>query len=214
MTPRPRRIPPTPQQRANRILTQTRGAHSAQGAVPAARPVSSQDRARLYNPAGLGPGQMGRLTVNWFTGTPSTTLAAHAYDIAAWNSTFDSNGTQAALNPGGDDGGIYFFTPGVYAVNLLLEVAGISAAPVNCQIRAACTVWDVAADSGEVFDVAVTGLAESSTLGWSPSPGASRIFYSPGGGVAGGGVTFQILQANIDPALATVWVLATVQQLA
>lgn len=209
----PRRLRPSGAARAKTILTQTRGAQSAQGSTGSARPVPDRPRSKDYQPRGLAPDRLGRLSVNWFTNDAATDLPTRRHNITSWPSTFDSNGTQIGLNPGGDDGSIYFFSPGVYAVNLILEATDIGGSAADCSIRFQAQIWDTP-DSAEIFDVGSRGGDMGGAPGEAPSPGASRVIYSPGGGVDGGGMSFDIVTVNLDPLVVTVWVLATVQQIA
>lgn len=160
-----------------------------------------------------GTASLGRLSVNWHTNDPATDLASRKTTITSWPSAFDDSGISIGLNPAGDDGSIYFFTEGVYAVNLILEASDIGGSSADCSIRFQATIRDTP-DSFEIFDVGSRGGDMGGSPGEAPSPGASRVVYSEGRGVAGGGVGFDIATVNLDPLVTTVWVLATVQQIA
>lgn len=206
----PRRVRPTGLDGVvNQLRTQP---GMASGRSKSLRPVPPR-AATQQQPDSTAPDELGRLSVNWNTSDPATDLASRRHFISSWPSTFDSNGTSVGLNPGGDDGGIYFFVPGIYAVNIILEAAGIGESAADCSIRFQATIRDTP-DSFELFDVGSRGGDLGGTSGEAPSPGASRIVYSAGGGVAAGGVGFDIVTMNLDPAVTIVWVLATVQQIA
>jgi hypothetical protein len=209
----PRRLRPTQAERLKTRLNATPGL--AEGQSRTLRPVQPRGGAsRSQQPVS----QTDRLIVNWTNtlagGTVASFFTGSNYNITSWPYIVDSSGSSVGLNPAGDDGGIYLFEPGVYACNIILEAADIGNAASNCVIRFQFQTWDVPGIvvQGAVIDVGSRGGDGPYPAG-APSPGTSFVFYSDGGGVDGGGLSFNFQIAHLDPAVTFVWVIASVQRL-
>lgn len=157
-----------------------------------------------------GAGISDRLVVNWYSNSPNITtdLPGSQHQISSWPSVFEQSGTAVGLNPAGDDGNVYLFEPGVYAVTMTLEVGNNDGA--GGLIRLWSQVFDTTYSTSP-FDVAFKDGDYVFPYGF--SAGTSQVFYSEGGGVAAGGIAFGFGYTGVSNTWGQVWVEARIQRI-